>query len=204
MAAAAAAAAGRKQKTKAAPEPSFEDDIKAAYGQGATKREPGGKLLRSTEMGTPPLNPAQQGIFFKFKAILAQVFLILEVEDYNIWSSRVSGVVKLVICFAIGSYIISTVNIFTYTPSTCDTPACDSDPVLCPGRQICEPQPVPAFDFIEVACVYFFSAEYFTRVLTCWTVSPRIARVLPGNWKLEHNWDDPQPSYPPYLFIAKV
>jgi hypothetical protein len=200
VASVAATAVPRKPR-KTVAEPSFEDSIKSAYGQGAMKREPGGKLLRSTQMGEPPPNPEQQG--FKFKALLAQIFLCLEVEDYNEWSSRVSAVVKLVIVFAIGSYIVSTVNSCTYTPDMCDEPVCNNDPVLCPGYMMCEPVPVPIFDYIEVACVYFFSAEYFLRVLTCWTVSPRIARVLPANWKVEHGWDDPQPKYPPYLFIPK-
>ena len=113
------------------------------------------------------------------------------------------------IIFAILSYIVSTAAISTYQPTSCDDPAngvlaaCDNDPILCPGYQICEPVALPLFAIIEEICVYFFTFEYFSRLLTCWAVSPRIAKVLPANWKAENKWDSPQPVYSWYYFMLK-
>ena len=104
---------------------------------------------------------------------------------------------------------MSTTNIATYQPTSCDDipngvfAPCDNDPILCPGYQICEPVALPLFTVIEDICVYFFTFEYFSRLLTCWAVSPRIAKVLPGNWKHENKWDSPQPVYSWYYFMFK-
>ena len=193
-----------KQKKKEVPENSFEDKLHAAYGtkQRDPNAPPGGKLQLK---GAPPPTPIEQQTFmFKYRAFMAEVFLTMEIEEYSTTAYYISLVVKLFICFAIFSYIISTADLSQFVPASCDSPApCDNDPILCPGYQICEPLALPIFETIENICVWFFTAEYLSRLLTCWAVSPRIAKCLPPGWKLEHKWDDPQPVYSWYFFMYK-
>ena len=50
---------------------------------------------------------------------------------------------------------------------------------------------------IEYVTIYFFTAEYVGRLLTCWSVSPRVAGVLPPEWEREFEFDAHamQPNY---------
>jgi hypothetical protein len=45
----------------------------------------------------------------------------------------------------------------------------------CPGVIVCEPRQKSFFDRIDDVCLYIFTIDYLSRILTCWTVSPRLA-----------------------------
>ena len=53
---------------------------------------------------------------------------------------------------------------------TCASPTCNNDPILCPGREVCEPQPPFFMIYIDGFCVLLFSIDYLTRI----TLSPWI------------------------------
>ena len=77
------------------------------------------------------------------------------------------------IVIAVGFYVASTMTRFQYFPTTCAAPACQNDPSLCPGQTICEPQPLPLFNKVELACVIFFVVDYSVRLFSCWAVVPK-------------------------------
>ena len=200
---AASAAASATSKQKKVTESSFEENLHTAYG--IKQRDPHAPASKLQLKGAPPPTPTEQlTCMFKYKAFMAEVFLTMEIEEYSTLAYYISLIVKLFICLAIFSYIISTADISQTVPATCDSPTpCDNDPILCPGYQICEPLALPLFDTIENICVWFFTAEYLSRLLSCWAVSPRIAKCLPAGWKLDHKWDDPQPVYSWYFAMYK-
>jgi hypothetical protein len=60
-----------------------------------------------------------------------------------------------------------------YYPHYCDTPVCNDDPVLCPGRTVCEGESAPALAIVDLVCIVIFTVEYGLRLFTAWAVSPR-------------------------------
>ena len=87
-------------------------------------------------------------------------------------------------------FIVSTSPEFQASPPRCDYPACNNDPVLCPGHMICKPIALYTFQYVEAACVVCFTVQYLVRMLTCWSVSPRLAGIttdskseMPATWK---------------------
>ena len=65
-----------------------------------------------------------------------------------------------------------------YIPSTCEHPVCDKDPILCPGEVMCEPQPLPVFEDIDLAVIIVFIVEYAVRFFLCWAVPPECVHML--------------------------
>lgn len=90
-----------------------------------------------------------------------------------------------------------------YEPCTEDKAVCIYDQVLCPDTLICPPSPQPIFHDIEVICVAFFSFDLFTRVLTSWSVSSKLAGLLSDDWDETHKPDDPIPVYGPLTQMRK-
>jgi len=116
-------------------------------------------------------------------------FITLELDDVSLLSKICSVGIKFVIIFAVFAFIVSTHPALRYTPDTCDQPACDDDPTLCPGYAVCEPVTLPVFDTIEEAVTIIFTIEYGLRVVTLWAVTPRVAGIYAGDL------DIPQPTY---------
>lgn len=54
---------------------------------------------------------------------------------------------------------------FRYQPNTCDDPACDDDPILCPNKMICPSIPPPILSYIDAICVYIFTIDYLIRII---------------------------------------
>jgi len=136
------------------------------------------------------------------KDALACIFVTMEVESSSTLAAVLSAVLKSIIAIAVISYLVSTEPAYRVIPFTCIEPACRDDPFLCPNADICPSQTSPGFAFVEDFCVYIFTAEYILRLLTCWTVTPRVAGILPNNWKESHTLNEPQPKYSiPYTMI---
>ena len=72
-------------------------------------------------------------------------------------------------------FIIASYPSYQDMPESCAAPACNNDSILCPGRMICQPIPRYSFQYIEMACVICFTLHYLIPVLTCWSVTPRLA-----------------------------
>ena len=106
-------------------------------------------------------------------------FVMLEQPNSCKLSVAVNWLIMLVTLLSVGIYIISTIPEVRSTPSTCDSPACSDDAALCPGEEICAPEPPSEFDPIEQICLYVFVIDYFTRFLLCTTVPPRLAGIDP-------------------------
>jgi ABC-type multidrug transport system fused ATPase/permease subunit len=69
--------------------------------------------------------------------------------------------------------------------NSCPHPACNNDPVLCPGTMKCEPMTHASLKTIDDICVYIFTLEYVLRVLSCTTVPMRLSGTLQTNWHEE-------------------
>jgi hypothetical protein len=94
--------------------------------------------------------------------------------------SKILGVIKFVatvlICIA---FFLSTVRQLQVQPDTCKFPACDNDAVLCPGYEICEPQPFPAFYVMDFIVLIIYAVDYGLRILLCGFTTSRLAGVCP-------------------------
>lgn len=58
-------------------------------------------------------------------------------------------------------------NSSRFTPDTCDYPACNNDPVLCPGTMVCEPIDKDILDHLELFCLSVFVMDFGVRVMLC-------------------------------------
>ncbi len=110
---------------------------------------------------------------------IQRFFVMLEQPNSCKLSVAVNWLIMLVTLLSVGIYIISTIPEVRSTPDTCDSPACDDHDTLCPGEEVCAPEPPQDFDPIETFCLYVFVVDYFTRVLLCATVPPRLAGINP-------------------------
>jgi Ion transport protein len=71
------------------------------------------------------------------------------------------------------------------TPTTCKSPACNHDPILCPGRQICEPQPIADLLLIDTLVISVFTVDYCLRMLLSCGAHRRLAGNIPPKWDEE-------------------
>ena len=111
--------------------------------------------------------------------ILHRVFLIAENPSSCLFGKLWSLGVAVITLISVVVYILDSLPELSYTPSTCESPACNNDPVLCPGTMICEPASFAVLLDIENVCLYIFIADYFTRFLLCGTVPSHMANVAP-------------------------
>jgi hypothetical protein len=127
------------------------------------------------------------------------VFVTLELES----SSRVARILSvlfiLVTLLSIFATVVASEPSLMYTPTTCFQPACNNNPRWCPGYMICPPEPSPVFETIENLCIYLFTIEYGMKFLTCWSVSPQTAGILPQEDTVRslNDPDDPVREYGP-------
>ena len=106
-----------------------------------------------------------------------RLFVIFENPASCLLAKLWSVAVAVVTFVSVVMYVLDSQPELNTAPSTCDSPACNNDPELCPGRMICEPQPKQVLIDIENACLYIFIIDYFTRVLLCATVPSHLASV---------------------------
>ena len=143
-----------------------------------------------------------------YKRIAAQAFLLFENDESSPAAFKLGLAIKFIIIFAILAFICSSVPLFTAPPDPCtpDIAKCSDDPNLCPGQNICAPEPFPIFGYIETFCVAFFSFDYVLRVSTCWSVNAKNAGVLPPGWEernLTAKVKEIMPKYSPAVQIRK-
>ena len=132
------------------------------------------------------------------KTVAVMIFCTIEHGSSNDVASILRFITNVVIAVAVFAYILSTESTFQYTPADCKNPICDSDPIQCPGATVCEPRQYPVFSAIDRFVVIYFTVEYGLKFITVWSVSPRIARILPSSWIDEHGLHNdlaPQPKY---------
>jgi hypothetical protein len=119
-------------------------------------------------------------------------------SPYSILAQIMSAVMMVVIAFSCVCYVLATdpglmyvfhhtyayfylifnFNFHRTTPSTCDMPGCDNDPILCPNTQICPPEPSKLFGLFEIICVSIFTIDYVIRVAT--------VSFIPSRYNLLH------------------
>lgn len=139
----------------------------------------------------------------KIVKICACIFITLEIEFSSKWAGISSFIFKSVIVISVVSYLLSSEPSLRFTPDFCLYPACDNDPDLCPDRMICPPEKDLPFIIIENFTIIVFTIEYVLRVLTCWSVSPRVAGILPSDWDKHHKKEESQPSYTTFIHVLK-
>ena len=138
-----------------------------------------------------------------FRRTCAETFLALEIDQSGLIAQFCSLVIVLFIFLAILSYVLSTISPLLYYDNNCSNPVCSNDVSLCPNTSICKPTENPTLLFLEQLCVYFFTAEYGIRLLTCWSVSARLSSTLPWKWERQHTFYDTQPIYSLPIRILK-
>lgn len=109
--------------------------------------------------------------------IIQRIFITMDHPNSCKLASVCNWTVTLVTLLSVGIYIVSTIPEVNTQPSTCASPSCDNDPVICPGTQVCEPEPPSGFSMVETVCLYVFVVDYFARFLLCTSVPPRLAGV---------------------------
>jgi hypothetical protein len=83
---------------------------------------------------------------FLFKLnIFERVFLTLHRPASSPFSKILSNFMMVVIIISCVFFVISSDPDIKSIPSSCHSPACDNDPVLCPGEQLCEPVEVRSY-----------------------------------------------------------
>ena len=107
--------------------------------------------------------------------LIQRYFILWEYESSSYLSFVLSICMAATVLLNIISFFLSTE--FVYSPATCDNPVCNNDSILCPGRIICEPIPFDYFLTIDDVCLYIFTIDYLSRMLTVWSVSPRLAQL---------------------------
>jgi len=107
-----------------------------------------------------------------------RLFCTLEIPDSSKCSQLYAWGIQAVIILSIVTGIMSTTSWAKYYPSTCDTPACNNDPDVCPGLVLCEPKPFPFFDVIDFVCLGIFTADYCSRILLVSFVPARLAGTV--------------------------
>ena len=133
--------------------------------------------------------------------------LFLTIEDPNLsWVGRALGFFMLgVIAVSCLFYVISSLDAFKYTPTTCVAPVCQNDPKNCPNAIVCEPVQIAYMSTIELICVIIFTIEYGMRMVTVWSVPPRLVGL--GNSdgeEVEMGAFDSTKEAPETLFLAQL
>lgn len=127
----------------------------------------------------------------------AVIFVTLELESSSKIARVFSILFMVVTLLSIFATVVGSEPSLMRTPLTCADPACDNNPKWCPGYMICPPEPSPVFETIENICIYLFSIEYGLKFITCWSVSPQAAGILPQDDTVRslHNAEEPTKEY---------
>jgi hypothetical protein len=72
----------------------------------------------------------------------------------------------------------------------------DPDSQYCPGRQVCKPHHDVTLEGIESVCMFIFTIEYITLLITVPFAPARLAHTMPHEWDDEHHFHKPDPVYP--------
>ena len=68
-----------------------------------------------------------------------QIFLTLHLPTSSPFSKLFSNWMMIVIIISCVFFVISSDPDVKSIPSSCDSPVCENDPMLCPGETLCEP-----------------------------------------------------------------
>lgn len=117
--------------------------------------------------------------------IIQRIFVAMDHPNSCQVATSINAFVTLVTVLSVSIYLITSQPEVKEAPATCDRPTCDNHPTLCPGEIVCEPEPPVVYDTIETVCLYVFVIDYFTRLLLCPAVPPRLAGVDPAT--INHN-----------------
>jgi hypothetical protein len=100
----------------------------------------------------------------------------------QISSSYFSMVYGVFITFVVlGSMIVLVMQSYegeSTRPDTCAHPACDDDPQLCPGYQICEKEINTSLLLFELVLILILAVDYAIRMALCVFVPARIAGII--------------------------
>lgn len=145
------------------------------------------------------------GIKYLYKLNLTQRFF-LTVEDPNLsyFGSAIGFFMLAVILLSCIFYVISSLNVFKYVPTSCSEPICMNDATMCPNRMVCEPVEVDWISTVELICVVIFTVEYGTRMLLVWSMPPRLSQTLPDIKAKEMDYFDQTKESDETLFLEEL
>ena len=98
---------------------------------------------------------------YNLKHWYQRLFTTLEHSESCILGNYIYQIIMTVILVNVIANVFMTLPQFRRVSVTnCTSPACDNDPVLCPGTTICEPVIEPLLTSIDDVCVIIFTLEY--------------------------------------------
>jgi Ion transport protein len=105
-----------------------------------------------------------------------RVFVTIQYPYSSTLSTIILYLVGINIIINIAVYILGSVSSFNHQPISCDNPVCNNTE-YCQNAIICAPEPFLTLKLIDAAGIVLFSVDYGGRLLSCWTVPPRLAEV---------------------------
>ncbi len=79
----------------------------------------------------------------------------------------------------------------------------DPDSQYCPDRDVCKPHHDITLELIESICMFIFTLEYLTLLITVPSAPSRLAHTMPHEWDDEHHFHKPDPVLPFYIQMPK-
>ena len=108
---------------------------------------------------------------------IQRIFVLFEHPNSCRLAGAISVITGCIIFINVLFFVFSTCPIYQKQPSTCLHPVCHNDSSLCPGYTVCKPVAIPIFQNVQAVCIIAFTFHYIMRVITCWSVSPRLANL---------------------------
>lgn len=134
---------------------------------------------------------------------IQKIFVTLEIPSSCPIAYIISVFTFLVILGGIILFILSTNPNMNYQPPHCDSPVCDHDDTLCPGKMICEPQPFKFFDSLDMAFIIYFTIDYVLRVLTLWSAPSMLAGIDKNQYPNVDTFDFKNLIMKYYVYLIK-
>ena len=95
-------------------------------------------------------NSDRRKVFLFNLSMFERIFLTFHRPSSSKLSKVLSYFMMVVIIISCVFFVIATDPHLKSIPSSCKDPACDNDPVLCPGQTLCEPVEVRKFIMCDV------------------------------------------------------
>jgi hypothetical protein len=134
-----------------------------------------------------------------------RVFITLEYPNSNKISRlyHYISVTVITLCVAVG--YLSSMSSYQYSPTVCSIPACNNHATLCPGKMVCEPEPIDIFRYLDFSFFLFYMMDMTIRFSIAPFMPERILRIVPETWQddmqakaeKKGKWVDRDPNWGP-------
>lgn len=131
--------------------------------------------------------------------IFEKIFISFERPKSSKLSFLISLTVNAIILIGTICYVLANDPQFFTVHDHCAHPVCKHGSTAefsyCPHHDVCPPGHTQALIDIEDSIIFIFTAEYLGRILTLWSVTPRMANLIPEDHdKFEHEMHLQEPD----------